>query len=102
MNVTTPLHTFHLADLESGNAIDRCALALERGAAFSADELSDPDANMLDEAAGSWRASGRPDRVEFVASLAAETRPTRSSTQIAVIWSGRVTHRSRLDGTPNG
>ncbi|HUE06419.1 MAG TPA: hypothetical protein VMP41_03255 [Acidimicrobiales bacterium] len=77
LNVSARLQTFQLADLEAGNPVDRRCLALERSAAFYADELFDPQAMMLDDAALAWERAGRPDRAAFVAALAEEIRTNR-------------------------
>ena len=74
VNISTRLQANHLADLEAGNRIDRAVLALERTAAFYADELFDPAGLMLDEAADAWRRAERSDRADFVAALARELR----------------------------
>ena len=74
INVGTRLQAFHVTDLETGRPVDRKALALERTAAFYADQHFDPQVLMLDDAAEAWRRAGRPDRADFVSGLAAEIR----------------------------
>jgi hypothetical protein len=74
VNVMTRCQEFHLTDLAGERPLDRPALALERQAAFLADELFDPEGRQLDVAADRWRQVGRDDRADFLASLAAELR----------------------------
>jgi len=77
INVQVRLQQVHLADVAAGRKVDRAALALERTAAFYADEMFDADGAMLDDAAAAWRAVGRPDRADRVTEIATELRSRR-------------------------
>lgn len=74
VNVGDRCRQFHLDDLEAGRVIDPAALAAERRASFYVDELFDPGAEMLAEAAGLWRSAGRPDRAAHLDALVAAVR----------------------------
>lgn len=74
VNAMTRCGEFHLADLAASRPLDRRALAMERQAAFLADELFDPEGRQLEVAAARWREVGRDDRADFLVSLAGELR----------------------------
>ena len=72
VNVRTRVQQFHLDDLKNGRFIEPKALAMDRMAAFYADELFDPSGQLLRQAAGQWRGVGRDDRAAFLEGLADE------------------------------
>jgi hypothetical protein len=72
LNVATRIGRFHLSDVRSAQKIDQRALSLERMAAFYADEMWDPNGELLREAARLWQKAGRSDRSAFLVSLADE------------------------------
>jgi len=74
LNVRTRIQQNHLDDLTDGRSIDARALAVERMAAFYADELLDPEAELFRQAARIWRQAGRDDRASFLDDLATEIR----------------------------
>ncbi len=74
LNVRTRIQQKHLDDLTDRRSIDSRALAMERMAAFYADELFDPAAKLLREAEELWRQAGRGDRALFLDDLATEIR----------------------------
>jgi hypothetical protein len=78
VNITTRLAEIHLKDQEAGVDVDRRALSLERMGAFYADELFDPEGNMLLAAAERWRNAGRLDRATALEELVAQLRNRQS------------------------
>ncbi len=72
LNVRTRVQQFHLDDLKNDRLIEPRALALDRMAAFYADELFDPSGDLLRQSAQQWRSVGRDDRAEFLEGLADE------------------------------
>ena len=72
MNVRTRVQQFHLDDLRNDRLIEPRALALDRMAAFYADERFDPTGDLLRQSARQWRSAGRDDRADFLEGLADE------------------------------
>jgi len=72
LNVRTRVQQFHLDDASNHRHLDARAVATERMAAFYADELFDPDGQLLRQAARLWRQAGRDDRADFLDELAHE------------------------------
>jgi len=70
LNVASRLQRFHLEDLEHGRALDARAVAMDRTAAFYANEGFDATGEHLRVASRAWLALGRDDRADFLTGLA--------------------------------
>ena len=77
LNVRTRVQQFHLEDLKNDRFIEPKALAMDRMAAFYADELFDPSGDLLRQSAEHWRTVGRDDRAAFLEGLADEVAGCR-------------------------
>ncbi len=70
VNASARLQRLHLDDLQNDRIIDLKAVAMERTAAFYADELFDPEGTLLRQAARLWQQAGREDRAAVINKIA--------------------------------